>query len=62
MVKGKGFERSGMGKLASGPCLVPDILCDLSQCCFLFVSTCVLRAVAATVDAVSLGRHSGLVL
>lgn len=51
-----------MGKLASGPCLVPDILCDLGQCCFLFVSTCVLRAVAATVDAISLRRHSGLVL
>lgn len=58
----RAFERSGMGKLASGPSLVPGILCDLSQCWCLFVSTYVLGAVAATVDVVSLRRHSGLVL
>lgn len=62
VVKWKGFERSGMGKLASGPSLVSGKLCDLSQCWCLFVSTYVLRAEAATVDAASLRRHSGLVL
>lgn len=50
-----------MGNLASGPSLVSGILCDLSQGWCLFVSTYVLRAVAATVDAASLRKHSASV-
>lgn len=57
----KGLPKVRDGKLASGPSLVSGILCDLSQGWCLFVSTYVLRAGAATVDAASLRRHSASV-
>lgn len=61
VVKWKASKGQGLGKLASLSILASDILCDLSQRVFPFVSTNRFRTVSATREAVSLRKHYGFV-